>query len=303
MTRKTSASTARAKSDVVQMSEKSLCVIGSGLMGAGIAEVAAVSGLGVRLFDPMDGAVDRALQSMDQRLAKRVERGGMTGEQATAALARVRSTSSIEAAADGADYVIEAAIEDLAVKQDIFQRLDSATPESTLLATNTSALPISSIAALMSCPDRTIGMHFFAPVPAMPLCEVVRGYRTSDETVDRALELASALQKTPIVVERDSAGFVTSRLMTVLGQEAIRIVEEGIASAEDVDKACVLGFGHKLGPLATLDISGLDVALHAGRGMHELTGNAAYSPPQLLQRMVAAGDLGQKTGQGFYVYN
>lgn len=276
-----------------------LGVVGAGLMGSGIAQVAALAGIEVRLFDAAAGAVDRSLETIGDQLRRLVEKGQLTDEEAASALGRIRPSSTLAETATG-DAVIEAVIEDLKVKQDIFHQLAAHAGDATLLATNTSALPITDIAATCARPHQVVGMHFFSPVPKMPLCELVRGYRTDDAILAKAQSLAQALGKETILVNRDDAGFVTSRLMSVLVGEAARIVEQGLASAEDVDRACVLGFGHRMGPLATTDLTGVDVAYRAARSIHESTGDPAYRPPEILRRMVAAGALGRKSGEGFY---
>ena len=280
----------------------SLGIVGAGLMGAGIAQVAAQAGLAVLLHDSDPAAIGRGRDQVARGLQRLVDKGRLTADELEAALERIKPAPGLEETAQ-ADAVIEAVIERVDVKQEVFARLSAAAGGQTLLATNTSAISISEIAATASRPEQIIGMHFFSPVPAMALCEVIRGYRTSDTTVAAALALAGALGKESILVNRDDAGFVTSRLMTVLVQEAARLVEQGLATPEDVDKACVLGFGHRMGPLATADLTGVDVAYRAGKAIYEGSGDPSFRPPQLLRRMVAAGRLGRKSGQGFYKYN
>ncbi len=270
-------------------------------MGGGIAQVAARASMEVGIFDAEPSAAGKAIDAIAARLAGQVERARITEEERDAALARLRPVRDLGELRE-ADAVIEAVVEDLDVKRRIFATLAGVVTSDALLATNTSALPITAIAASSGGPERIIGMHFFSPVPAMSLCEIVRGLLTSDAAVARAVALAEALGKEAIVVNRDDAGFVTSRLITVLIQEAVGIVEQGIASPSDVDRACELAFGHRLGPLATADLTGLDVALNAGRVMYEQTGDARYKPPQLMSKMVAAGRLGRKAGKGFHDY-
>jgi len=184
----------------------------------------------------------------------------------------------------------------------VFRELDRICAPGAVLATNTSAIPITQIAAATQRPESVVGTHFFSPVPMMKLCELVRGYKTSDETLATARAFAEGVGKTVVVVNRDIAGFVTTRLITALVMEAVRLVESGVISAEDLDTACRLGFGHTMGPLATTDLTGVDVLLHATRNIYAETADEKFFPPELLQRMVAAGDLGRKTGKGFYSY-
>jgi 3-hydroxybutyryl-CoA dehydrogenase len=192
--------------------------------------------------------------------------------------------------------------EQLEIKQEVFRALDGICKDGVVLATNTSAIPVTSIAVATSRPESVVGTHFFSPVPMMKLCELVRGYKTSDETLATAKAFAEEVGKTTIVVNRDVAGFVTTRLISALVVEAVKLLESGVASAEDIDTACRLGFGHPMGPLATTDLTGVDVLLHASRNIYTDTADEKFFPPELLQRMVAAGDLGRKTGRGFYSY-
>ncbi len=282
---------------------RSLAVIGAGLMGSGLAQVASLAGIPVHLYDAQDGMAARAIQQIGRRLEDQVAKGRIEQDAADAARARITVAGTLEEGVGEADTVIEAVIESLEVKQDLFARVSRIVRPGALLATNTSALPITAISADAERPDEVIGMHFFSPVPATRLCEIVRGYHTSVATVVRAQALAQALGKETILVSRDDPGFVTSRLITVFAQEAVRLVEEGIASPADVDRACELAFGHRMGPLATLDLTGIDIGYRAGNGMYEQTGDARFKPPQLMARMVAAGRLGRKTGGGFFDYD
>ena len=278
-----------------------IAVIGAGLMGAGIAQVAAAAGYDVVLRDVTPEALDRGLGSIRASYAKFVEKGRMAEGDADAALARITTTTELEAAA-GADLVVEAVFEKIEIKSEVFRALDAICKDGAVLASNTSAIPITSIAAVTSRPESVVGTHFFSPVPLMKLCEVVRGYKTSEETLAAASEFAQNVGKTVVVVNRDVAGFVTTRLISALAMEAIRLVESGVASAEDIDVACRLGFGHAMGPLETADMTGVDIMLNATSNIYADTQDETFAPPELLRRMVAAGDLGRKSGRGFYPY-
>ncbi|MDZ7578489.1 MAG: 3-hydroxyacyl-CoA dehydrogenase family protein [Candidatus Nanopelagicales bacterium] len=280
-----------------------LCVVGAGLMGAGIAQVSAQAGYQVVLRDVSREALDRADRAIRASYGKFEAKGRMSEEDVGDSLARISTTTSLEEAAGDADMIVEAVFENLEVKQDVFGLLDKIAPPDAVLASNTSAIPITRIAAATSRPESVVGTHFFSPVPLMKLCELVRGYKTSDETMDRAREYAESVGKTCVVVNRDIAGFVTTRLICALAMEAVRLVENGVASAEDVDAACRLGFGHAMGPLQTVDLTGIDIITNASQNIYDETQDEKFSPPGLLQRMVVAGDLGHKTDRGFYEYN
>jgi 3-hydroxybutyryl-CoA dehydrogenase len=277
----------------------SLAVVGAGLMGSGIAQVAAVSGHPVVLRDVTDEALDRARAGIERSLGRFVAKGRLEQSAADDALGRITTTTDLDAVADS-EFVVEAVFEKLDVKQGIFRDLDRLCRADAVLATNTSAIPITSIASVTGRPESVVGTHFFSPVPMMALCELVRGYKTSDETLARARTFAESLGKTCVVVNRDVAGFVTTRLICALAMEAVRLVEDGIATAEDVDTACRLGFGHAMGPLATIDLTGVDILRNASMNIYEDTADEKFFPPETLARMVAAGDLGRKSGQGFY---
>lgn len=280
---------------------KTLAVIGAGLMGAGIAQVAAAAGYQVVLRDVTDEATRRGTDGIGASYGKFVGKGRMTAEQAAEALARITATTDLDAVA-AADVVVEAVFEDLAVKQTLFRELDKLCREDAVLATNTSALPITRLAAVTGRPESVVGTHFFSPVPLMALCELVRGYHTSDATLAAARAFAEEVGKTCVVVNRDVAGFVTTRLIAALINEAVHLYETGVASAEDIDLACKLGFGHAMGPLATADLTGVDIMRNASRNIYEETHDPKFAVPELLNRMVTAGALGRKTGQGFYSY-
>jgi len=280
---------------------KKLMVIGAGLMGSGIAQVAAQAGWDVTLRDLDGAATARGVDAVSKSLARFVTKGKITAEAADQAVARISATTDLDAAAD-ADIVVEAVFESIDVKRDVFRALDKICKSGAVLATNTSAIPITQIAAATERPESVVGTHFFSPVPMMKLCELVRGLKTSDETLATARAFAEELGKTCIVVNRDVAGFVTTRLITALVVEAIQLVENGVVSAEDLDIACKLGFGHAMGPLATADMTGVDILAHAARNIYTETGDPKFFPPELMQRMVVAGDIGRKSGKGFYTY-
>jgi 3-hydroxybutyryl-CoA dehydrogenase len=279
-----------------------IAIIGAGLMGAGIAQVAAQAGYDVVLHDTTSDALDRAMAAIDASHARFIAKKTMTEPDAAAARARIVTATELDDIA-GADIVVEAVFEDLEVKQQVFRAIDARAAPHAVLATNTTAIPITKIAAATRRPERVVGTHFFSPVPMMALCELIRGDATSDETLARARAFAEDLGKTCVVVERDVAGFVTSRLLVALLNEAVALVEAGIATPADIDLACKLGFGHPMGPLATLDLTGLEVILHAAQTIYTETGDEKFNPPPLLRRMVAEGHLGRKTGQGFYTYD
>jgi 3-hydroxybutyryl-CoA dehydrogenase len=278
-----------------------LAVIGAGLMGSGIAQVAAQAGWQVTLRDLDDSAVQRGLAAIRGSLERFAAKGTLSAEQVAATLDRITPTTDLAAAAD-ADIVVEAVFEQLEIKQEVFRSLDQLCRPDAVLATNTSAIPITQIAAATGRPESVVGTHFFSPVPMMKLCELVRGLATSDATLATARAFAEEIGKTCVVVNRDVAGFVTTRLITAFVVEAVRLVESGVISAEDLDIACRLGFGHPMGPLATADLTGVDILLHAARNIHTDTADGKFFPPELMQRMVAAGRLGRKSGHGFYRY-
>lgn len=271
-------------------------------MGSGIAQVSAVAGHDVVLRDVTDEALARGRAAIEKSLGRFVAKGGLEQADADAALARVTTTTDLDAVS-GADVVVEAAFESIEVKQEIFRELDRRCRDGAVLATNTSAIPITTIAAVTGRPEAVVGTHFFSPVPMMALCELVRGYKTSDGTLATARSFAESVGKTCVVVNRDVAGFVTTRLICALAMEAIRLVESGVATVEDIDTACKLGFGHPMGPLATTDLTGVDILRNASMNIYSDTADEKFYPPESLSRMVAAGDLGRKSGRGFYSYD
>lgn len=278
-----------------------VAVIGAGLMGSGIAQVAAQAGWDVVLRDVTDAALARGRAAIEASYGKFVERGRLAAADVEAALARLTTTTELDAARE-ADIVVEAVFESLEVKAEVFGELDRICRDGAVLASNTSAIPITRIAATTQRPESIVGTHFFSPVPMMALCELVRGYKTSDETLAAARDFAEGVGKTCIVVNRDVAGFVTTRLISALVVEAVRLYESGVASAEDIDTACKLGFGHAMGPLATTDLTGVDILRNATENIYAETRDEKFAAPEILSRMVSAGDLGRKSGRGFYTY-
>lgn len=276
-----------------------VAVLGAGTMGAGIAHVTALSGRDTRLYDLDPAALDRARQRIRDGLARGIELGKVDAAARDATLDRLRTTADLAEAVRGADLVIEAVPERLDLKREILATVAERVRADALLASNTSSLSITAIAEPVPGAERVIGLHFFNPVPAMALVEIVRGDRTTERAVEEARAFASELGKTPIVV-RDSPGFATSRLGVALGLEAIRMLEEGVAGAEDIDRAMELGYRHPMGPLRLTDLVGLDVRLEIARHLHRELGGDRFRPPDLLERMVAEGRLGKKSGRGFY---
>jgi 3-hydroxybutyryl-CoA dehydrogenase len=281
---------------------KRLMVVGAGLMGSGIAQVAAVAGWTVTLRDITETALDRGMQGIEASLTRFTAKGTITAGDEAAALGRITATTDLDLAA-GCDLVVEAVFEQLDVKREVFRVLDKVCADDAVLATNTSAIPVTKIAAATQRPEAVVGTHFFSPVPMMRLCELVRGQLTSDATLSAAREFAEGVGKTCIVVNRDVAGFVTTRLISALAMEAIKLYESGVASAEDIDVACKLGFGHAMGPLATIDLTGVDILRNATLNIYSETADAKFYPPEMLSRMVDAGELGRKSGHGFFDYS
>ncbi|MFQ5746061.1 MAG: 3-hydroxyacyl-CoA dehydrogenase family protein [Gemmatimonadota bacterium] len=276
-----------------------IAVLGAGTMGHGIAHVAALAGRETVLHDADPGALAAAVERIRANLDRGVELGKVEAEAREAALARLRTAGSLEEAVAGAEFVIEAVPERIGLKREVLGRAAEGVEPDAVLATNTSSLSITAIADGLPVPERIVGMHFFNPVHIMALVEIVRGDRTAVRVVDRARGLAEEMGKTPIVV-RDTPGFASSRLGVALGLEAIRMLEDGVASAADIDRAMELGYRHPMGPLRLSDLVGLDVRLEIARYLHRELGGERFRPPDLLERMVAEGKLGKKSGQGFY---
>ena len=276
-----------------------VAVIGAGTMGRGIAQAVASADRAVALHDADPDALKAARQSIDRTLSKGVELGKVKPEERAGALSRIRLETDLGEAVMDADLVVEAIPEDLSAKVELFGELDAHCPTPTILASNTSSLSIRQLAAATARPERVLGLHFFNPVHLMRLVEIVVAEETSDETVETARDFVESLGKSPIVV-RDVPGFATSRLGLVLGLEAIRMVEEDVASAEDIDTALELGYNHPMGPLKLTDVVGLDIRLSIAEHLAEALDPDRFDPPELLRRMVDAGLLGRKSGEGFY---
>ena len=268
-------------------------------MGRGIAQAAATAGYKVVLVDADAAAIDRGLASIRDGMDKLVEKKQLEAARRDEAFSRVTTAGTLAMGVMRADCVIEAVPELLELKVRIFRDLDRNAPSHAILATNTSSLPVGKLAAATRRPELVVGMHFFNPVPVMPLLEIVRAEKTSDRTIAASVAIAGRLGKDSIVV-RDTPGFATSRLGVLLGLEAIRMFEQGVASAEDIDKAMTLGYKHPMGPLKLTDLVGLDVRLAIADHLHRELGSEAFRPPELMRRMVAEGKLGKKSGQGFY---
>jgi 3-hydroxybutyryl-CoA dehydrogenase len=269
-------------------------VVGAGQMGGGIAQVVAASGRRVSVHDAQPGATDRAVEVMRKSLTKLAEKGGPQPEEV---LARVESVGDLVEA----DLMVEAVVEDASVKEDVFRRADGVLPDEAILASNTSSIPISSLAAATNRPGRVIGMHFFNPVPVLQLVEVVRGRETSDETADAITELARDLGKTPAVAN-DFPGFVSNRILMPYINEAVWALNDGVAEPEAIDTIAKLGFNHPMGPLALADLIGLDTCVAIMEVLHEGLGDDKYAPCPLLKRYVDQGRVGRKSGRGFYIY-
>ena len=283
------------------MSAGQVAVVGAGTMGHGIAYAAALAGCRVTLSDSRPEALPLALQRVGELLAGGVQRGKLTDVDRAAVQQRLGTDPALASAVRDADVVIEAVVEDLAAKRRVFADVERAAPAGALLATNTSALSVEAIASAVREPGRVVGMHFFNPVHAMKLVEVVTHPRTDRAAVERAVAFARALGKEPIVV-RDSPGFASSRLGLALGLEAMRMLEQDVASAEDIDKAMELGYNHPMGPLKLTDLVGLDVRLAIAEYLYRALEEPQFEPPKILRDKVAKGELGKKTGKGFYTW-
>jgi 3-hydroxybutyryl-CoA dehydrogenase len=275
-------------------------IIGAGTMGNGIAHVFAQFGDAVTLMDVKQEFLDRALTTIKTNLERQAKKGIIAVNEVATILGRIATTTELKAAAN-CELVVEAAIEDSTLKKNLFAKLDALCPAETILASNTSSISITEIAAVTKRPEKVIGMHFFNPVPLMALVEVIRGLATADETFNTVMKLSKALGKTPVAVN-DYPGFVSNRVLMPMINEAIYCVMEGVAEKEAIDNVMKLGMNHPMGPLALADFIGLDVCLHIMEVLHQQLGDDKYRPCPLLRKMVAAGRLGKKTGQGFYSY-
>jgi 3-hydroxybutyryl-CoA dehydrogenase len=283
------------------MTIQTIGVVGAGSMGTGIANLAAINGFNVVLRDIEEHFLESALNRMSKFMEKSVARGKMTEEQKQEALGRIQTTTSLEDFID-VDLVIEAVLEDLNLKKEVFSALDKIVREGVILTTNTSSMSITEIAAATNRPELVAGMHFFNPAQIMKLVEVVRGLKTSDETVQQLKALSKKLSKEPVEVKKDSPGFIVNRIMLPQFIEAIRLVQEGVASYEDIDKAVKLGLNYPMGPFELQDFAGVDIGYHVMEYFKEEFSENYYAPPLLLKQIVKAGRLGKKTGAGFYDY-
>ena len=281
------------------MDVRTVAVIGAGTMGAGIAQVCAQTGWQTRLYDAFPEGLEKGMNTIDTFWEKGIARGKTTGEQKAKWLANISQSTDLKESVDGVDLVIEAVPENMELKQQIFGQLEEMAPPNALLATNTSGLPISVIAESTNCPERVIGMHFFNPVPIMKLLEIVRHDSCSEETIAAAQSIGLAMGKETILVN-DVPGFATSRLGVVLGNEAIRMLADGVASASDIDTAMRLGYRHPMGPLELSDLVGLDVRRDILNSLADAFDDDSYRPHPLLNSLVAEGSLGKKTGRGIY---
>jgi len=280
---------------------KRVGVIGCGQMGSGIAQVCSQAGYQVTVSEVNDEFLDKGLSFIDTYLARSVQRERITQEEKDAIIGRIKGTTSMTDFSD-CDIVLEAAVEDMKLKKDIFREIDGICPQHAILATNTSCLSVTEIASVTKRPDKILGLHFFNPVPVMRLLELIKTAATSEETVQISKEFGESLDKSVVIVQ-DSPGFIVNRLMTPQILNAIKLLESGIATKEDIDTGMTRGLNYPMGPLALADLIGLDTLLYIANGIHEQLKDSQYIAPPLLKKMVSAGQLGRKTGKGFYEYN
>jgi 3-hydroxybutyryl-CoA dehydrogenase len=280
---------------------KNIAVIGSGTMGNGIAHLFAQMGHAVSLIDINQDALDRALQTIGKNMDRQVGKGVLSAEEKTSSLNRIQSFTTLEEGVKNADLVVEAATENIDIKLELFREIDQFSPSACILASNTSSISITKIAAVTNRPAQVIGMHFMNPVPVMKLVEVIRGYATSDEVTNQIMELSRSLGKEPVEVN-DYPGFVANRILMPMINEAIYTLFEGVAGVHEIDTVMKLGMAHPMGPLQLADFIGLDVCLSILKVLHEGFGNPKYAPCPLLVNMVTAGYKGVKSGEGFYQY-
>ncbi|WP_068985489.1 MULTISPECIES: 3-hydroxyacyl-CoA dehydrogenase family protein [Lysinibacillus] len=280
---------------------KTIGVVGAGSMGAGIANLAALNGFNVVLRDIEDRYLEGAMARLNKFMSKSVERGKMTEEQKQETLTRIQTTTKLEDLKD-VDIVIEAVLEDLDLKKEVFSQLDVIVRDDVILTTNTSSMSITEIAAATKRPDRVAGMHFFNPAQLMKLVEIVRGYETSDDTVSALKALSLQLRKEVVEVKKDTPGFIVNRIMIPQFIEAIRLLEEGVASAEDIDKAVKFGLNYPMGPFELQDYAGVDIGYHVMEYFNNEFNDPRFAPPLLMKQMMRAGRFGKKSGAGFYDY-
>jgi len=278
-----------------------IAVLGAGQMGQGIAHISALAGFNTRLYDKDKSTLEAAMAAVEQTLSKGVELGKITNADRARTLERLTPAMTVEQGVEDAGLVIEAIPEDINLKKDLFRQVADSVPEETVLASNTSSLSITEIASGIPSPDRVVGMHFFNPPHIIKLLEVIRGEKSASEIVDRVCEIGRQMDREVVIIS-DSPGFASSRLGVVLGLEAIRMLEQGVASAADIDAAMVHGYRHPIGPLRLTDLVGLDVRLAIAQYLHEKLGSSQFEPPKLLQEMVRDGLLGKKSGKGFYCW-